>query len=269
MDHGRALELYAQFLTNYEDKRLKVVVEGPILPYDPGVTSLAAHTIADAGEDFLREISNSINDLRRWINTVAAWKPVYEICEMDEQLHLLVQHITPVATLALSAPQALRGRIMYAAASCSAIANHELHRENPKLHLLPDHVNMTSASKLGAPWGAWPALAQRMNEISTTVWSLSTTDFRNAREHGHPRNIGIGITNIFKIKQVDGRRQIASGFREPIPLQTVIDTGIEGHTAVVAAYHALAALIEEQTQALIEDAKKKNPYGIQFFPGVR
>lgn len=264
MTDDRALELYALFLQSYRDKLHTVIVEPPALPHEKGVPSNSANTLLGLGRDHLRELSNSINDLRRWINIVAAWKPIYESCCQDEQLELLLQHITPVATLVLSAPQALRGRILYTAANGCSIANYELYRNEPKRQWIDKHLTMKIGSDIGAPWPAWPALAECMKAISTTEWSLATNDFRNEREHGHPRNIGMGITATIKTKQVDAGRQTGHGFREPIPLQTVIDTGIEGHTAVVAAYNALGVLLGQQVKALFDDCKEKNPLGIKF-----
>lgn len=82
--------------------------------------------LVEAASDFSRELFNSVNDIARSLVMLKAWAQVYEECDRYEQYDLLLEHIRPNSTLALGAPQATRGRFIYAAAMCCTQANRVL-----------------------------------------------------------------------------------------------------------------------------------------------
>lgn len=205
----------------------------------------------EASNEFLRELFNSVNSLRRWITMVMAWEPIYETCSQADKVELLVRHITPVSELVLAAPQALKGRMIYAAASASNIANNFFFVDDHKLQYgEKTHINMKVAQKVGNIWCAWPAFAQALEKVNPDSWSIHTSDYRNAREHGHPRNIGLGLVAVVNTTGVGRDRKTGYGTLPAIPLRTVIECGIERHEAVISAYQALGTLLKEQHQAL-------------------
>ena len=104
MEDDRAVELYAAFRGNYRYKLVPTIVSSPDL--DGGATMPASTLLMynQIVSDNLRELSNSINDFCRWINMLSAWAPIYEASEQDEQLSLLVEHISPFSALRRPAP---------------------------------------------------------------------------------------------------------------------------------------------------------------------
>lgn len=220
MDDDRALELYGEFRKNY---RAQVVVERvvPVATLDKGnPIPLAKVPFYDLASDTLRELSNTINDFRRWINVLAAWLPIYNRCETEEKLDLLLEHIGTSATLALSAPQAIKGRLIFASAMSCGHTNYELHRDDPERQWSgKGHLTMKIASRVGQPWASWKMLAPILSELGKGAIYDETDDYRNQREHGHPRNIGIGLTAMFTVEDTKEGRRWAFGARQAIPLE--------------------------------------------------
>lgn len=248
MTDERAIQLYAQFRQNLHNQVVSDGVSPPELsngePMDGSVFLFESAT-----SDTLREIGNSVNQFLRWINTLAAWRPIYDGLDQGERLSILVQHVGPYSTLALGAPQALRGRLIYAAATSCGHANHALHRD-PRLQWHGGHVRMTDVSRIGQPWSRWPALAAALNEIGQGDFSEDTSDFRNQREHGHPRNVGMGLTASVSVRIEDGSRVVGFGSRDAISLDDVIRLSIEQHALVCRAYRAFCDLAVEQFSSL-------------------
>jgi len=207
----------------------------------------------ESASDFLRELFNSINDFRRWILTLEAWARVYEGCQGDDRLSILTEQIRPFGTLALTGPQAIRGRIIHAAAVGCSHANHLLHRADQSLQWDgTGHLSMRTASRIGQPWANWrtlaPLLSQRLGY--GPIHDL-TGDFRNQHEHGHPRNIGLGLTSLVVVEERDdGQRSWSIGSREAIPIATVIEQTTEQHALAVEAYGLFCELAREQFEAL-------------------
>lgn len=252
MDDDRALEHYGEFRKNY---RAQAVVER-VVPVatlgDGNPIPLAIMPFIDLASDTLRELSNTINDFRRLINVLAAWLPIYNRCETKEKLELLLEHIRAPASLALSAPQAIKGRLVFASAMSSGHTNYELHRDDPELQWSgKGHLTMKIASRVGQPWASWKTLAPILNELGRGAIYAETDDYRNQREHGHPRNIGIGLTAMFTVEDTKEGRSWDFGTRPAIPLESVIGVSIEQHAAVCSAYDAYCELTKEQFTALI------------------
>lgn len=258
METERAVELYQQYLTNYDSQSAIAIM--PQFELSSGSTHpVAAMLHLEAADDFLRELFNSINSVRRWLSMIKAWLPIYESCSQDEQLELLLCHITPVSELVLAAPQALRGRMIFAAAAASNIVNNEFFTDDERLQYDHDktHINIKLAQKVGSPWLAWPAFAQALGQVNPDSWSARTSNFRNAREHGHPRNIGLGLVNVITTKGVGKERRTGFGTLPAIPLHTVLECGIERHGAITTAYQALGALLQQQHLALTKGSAEE------------
>ncbi|WP_153785184.1 hypothetical protein [Pseudomonas sp. EMN2] len=253
MDDLRAVELYAQFRTHYQKHSPLPIVQSTHLSGGRTMTG-AMIPFVESASDFLRELFNSINDFRRWILTLEAWGHVYDGCGDEDRLSILVEHIRPFATLALNGPQAIRGRIIHAAAVGCSHANNLLHRANTSLQWDgTGHLTMKVASRIGQPWASWKTLAPLLSErLGHGPIHDLTDDFRNQHEHGHPRNIGLGLTASVVVKERgSGQRSWSIGSREAISIATVIEQTSEQHALAVEAYGLFCALAKEQFEALI------------------
>lgn len=254
MEDDRAIELYVQFRQNYQNKHISTIIAPSDLAAGRSLPAYTMMPFDSSATDFLRELSNSTNDFRRWINILAAWRPIYDAVDQDEQLSLITEHITPFSTLAMGAPQALRGRMMYAAATGCSHANYHLHGGDSRLQWLGSgHINMQVASRIGQPWAAWRDLAPILAEMGHGAIAEETGDFRNQREHGHPRNIGLGITTSVQIlDNPEGARGWSIRPSYAISLSSIIDLTTAQHAIAVRAYAALQTLLTAQFEALYE-----------------
>lgn len=258
MEDDRAVELYAAFRRNYRDKLVPTIVSYPDLASGESMPASTLLMYNQIVSDSLRELSNSINDFRRCINMLSAWAPIYDASKQDEKLSLLVEHISPFSALALGAPQALRGRMMFAAATACGHANYQLSPASPELQWDgKGHLTMKKASSFGQPWVNWRLLAPILGELGHGSISEETDDYRNQKEHGHPRNIGMGITSFVSVTDHSGGRTMGLGSKEAISLETVIGVGVEQHGLAVRAYEALCDLAREQFDALIVAGRLK------------
>ncbi|ANC84187.1 TPA: hypothetical protein ACNV18_000079 [Pseudomonas putida] len=252
MNDSHAIELYAHYVSHYKQKSPLVIVQPPILSDGRTMTGRMI-PFMESTADFLRELSNSINDFRRWINTLEAWQRVYDASGDEDRLYILFEHIRPFATLALSGPQAIRGRIMHAAATSCGHANFVLHGHNSALQWNgAGHLNMKIAAKIGQPWDSWKALAELLSQkLGYGPIHDLTDDFRNQHEHGHPRNIGLGLTASVRVAEGDGgQRSWSIGAREAISIDVVVDETSAQHALAVEAYDSLCALAREQFEEL-------------------
>ncbi|WP_458725454.1 hypothetical protein [Pseudomonas mandelii] len=266
MFDDRAIELYTQF-RNYARKLPPI--DRPLLrPLTDGQTmSGQVILFVEAASDFSRELFNSVNDIARSLVMLKAWAQVYEECDRYEQYDLLLEHIRPHSTLALGAPQAIRGRFIYAAAMCCTQANRVLHPDRPELAWRgKGNMNLQIASKVGQPWDKWKELAPILSEgLSFGAISELTGNFRNATEHGHPRNIGMGLTASVELSEIEmpGRLKPCGGLtettkkqawavsvREAIPLSSVIEVLTEQYALALKAYELLSELLQDQFNAL-------------------
>lgn len=250
MTDERAIELFTEFRRNFHTSLLSEYVEPPRLL---GCETMRGEMAPfyGAASDTLRELGRSINDFKLWINTLNAWQPIYARSDQDEQFSLLLQHVRPYSALVLGAPQALRGRLIYAATACCGHANYDLHHSNQRLQWADGHVNMKVASRVGQPWSKWPVLAEALGNIGQGDFSDETDDFRNQREHGHPRNVALGLTSAIKVS-IDGEYRIwALGSKQAIPFEDVIRLSVEQHPIVCRAYRAFCELVEEQFTTLM------------------
>lgn len=252
MEDDRAVELYAEFRRNYRDKRVATIVSSPDISGGVTMPAMTLMMYHQAVADTLRELSNSTNDFRRWINMLAAWAPIYDACDQEEKLSLLCNHISPFSALALGAPQALRGRMLFAAATACGHANYQL---SPTISPLQwngsRHLTMLIASRIGQPWVNWRRLAPILGELGHGSIAEETDDYRNQREHGHPRNVGMGLTAFVSVTDHAEGRTLGLGSKDAIPLATVIGVAVEQHALVVRAYEALCDLVLEQFEALM------------------
>ncbi|KTB69954.1 hypothetical protein AO068_15240 [Pseudomonas sp. ICMP 3272] len=266
MSDDRAIELYTKF-RNYARKLPRI--DRPILqPLADGQTMSGQMILfVEAASDFSRELFNSVNDIARSLLTLKAWVQVYEECDLSEQYDLLLEHIRPHSTLALGAPQAIRGRFMYAAAVCCSHANRVLHPDHTELAWSgKGNMNMPIASRVGQPWEKWKKLAPILSEgLSFGAISELTGNFRNATEHGHPRNIGLGLTSSVELSDIEmpgclkpcggmsettKKQAWAVSVREAITLGTVIEVLTEQYALTLKAYELLSELLQDQFNAL-------------------
>jgi hypothetical protein len=127
-------------------------------------------------------------------------------------------------------------------------------------------MDMSIASRVGQPWDRWKELAPILSKgLGFGAISELTGNYRNATEHGHPRNIGLGLTSSVELSEIEipGRVRPCGGMtettnkqawavsvREAIPLGTVIEVLTEQYALTLKAYELLSELLQDQFNSL-------------------
>lgn len=259
LDDDEAVALYAAFRA-----RLHEVARPPSAayhrPFEGGNfdgRSMLFHAVA---QDCLRETANLLNAFGGHIEALRAWQPLFEAGSERERYFLMIEHVRPRATLSLSAPQALRGRFIYAATAGSYHASVFLDWPDGPPKWPGEHVSMKTAKAMSKRWAAWPALAAALGDLGNEAFGEETGDFRNQHEHGHPRGIGIGHITSVRRKEVDWpsgdgasekvkRMAWGVGTEAPLQLDKLLPLLSEQHAIALTCFEAYYALIEEQHAA--------------------
>lgn len=259
----RAIELYTEFRKELRAAPLFEIAPYP-RPFEGGSFNILAMPFHTVAQDALREIANSINDLGRYIRFLHAWHVIFERVSEDDRYNLLLEHVRPYTVLCLGAPQALRGRLIYAATATSFHANHFLTWPMGMPKWDGGHTSMKTAKAMSEKWAAWPALAAELNVLGQDQLSQATDDFRNKHEHGHPRGIGMGHISVVKRvvkpeKVFDslGGQPLSNkpmeswsfGEQSPMQLAELLPLFEQEHARALQAFKAYLAMVEEQHAA--------------------
>lgn len=263
INEDRAIEFYKQFRKELRTAPLPGIAPYP-RPFEGGKFHILAMPFNTVAQDALREIANSINDFGRYIHYLHAWHVIFERVSEDDRYNLLLEHVRPYTVLCLGAPQALRGRLIYAATATSFHANRFLTWPAGMPKWDDGHTSMKTAKATGEKWSTWPALAAELNILGQDQLSEATDDFRNKHEHGHPRGIGIGhISTVRRVlnpeKVFDSlagqplsdkpRESWSFGEQTPMQLADLLPLLEQEHATALRAFKAYLAMVEEQHAA--------------------
>lgn len=260
----RAIELYTEFRKELRTAPIPEIAPYP-RPFEGGTFNGLAMPFHTVAQDALREIANSINDFGRYIHYLHAWHIIFERVSENDRYNLLLEHVRPFTVLCLGAPQALRGRLIYAATAGSYHANRFLTWPDGLPKWDGGHTSMKTAKAMSEKWAAWPALAAELNILGQDQLSQATDDFRNEHEHGHPRGIGIGYISTVKREKGHGgitmhmkqgnpnepREVWSFGEQKPMQLAELLPLLEQEHATALRAFKAYLALIEEQHTATL------------------
>ncbi len=243
-----AIELFSRFRQNRKTVPLLTLAPYP-RPFDEGAFDGLAMPFQFIAQEALREIPNAINDLCRYIHFLHAWQPIYDAVSQEVQHNLLLEQIRPLTVLCLGAPQALRGRLIYAATAASFHANAFIPWPEGKPDWNGGHTSMETAKRMNKKWSRWPALASALSQMNTTVFNEATSDFRNQHEHGSPRSIALGHTSHVKRVEKNGRVGWSLGEQPPMQLNELLPLLEREHGHALNALNAYIALVDEQHAA--------------------
>ncbi|MDU9031737.1 hypothetical protein NHG95_01130 [Pseudomonas corrugata] len=245
----RAVEFYSEYQLARRNIPMLQVAPYP-KPFSGGTFEPLALPFHSVAQDALREIANSINDFGRYVRALKAWNQIYQKASKEDQYVLLLEHVRPLATLCLTAPQALRGRFIYAATSTSYYANAFSNQTASRPKWTGSHTDMKTAKTVSQNWSTWPALAAALNRIGRDVFNRATSDFRNQHEHGHPRSIELGHIGVVQKIEIHGRTGWSLGQQEPMKISELLPTLEQEHGYAMDAFTAYLAMVEEQNASV-------------------
>lgn len=251
MTDERDLELYRQFRGQFQDGSDLGLKPAPYpkLFLDDETIDGTAMVYCEMASDTLRELANAVNEFRRYITQLDAWRPVYDAASDDEQYSLLLDHIRPIAHHCLNAPYSIRGRIINATCFVSLFAGRFVKWPQKRPDWRGKHADMKTAKRLASAWSSWPTLASALGAMNGEDFCLATGNFRDDHHHGHPRSVGMG--HVWGVHRVSGEREGWSfASYPPLAIADLIPLLCTEHHRVRAAFDAYYALLQEQAESV-------------------
>lgn len=215
----------------------------------PGTAMVLDNALSRA----MREIANQINGFGQMIRKLEAWDLVIEGLDHEQVFSLAIEHIEPLANLAISATQAIRGQMIYATVECGALINSIIGQ--PLRWDGSTHVTMKVAKSVAENWKGWPKLAEKLTLLEAQELNEASGNFRNSFQHGAPRQLVIGLTEHTEwTKHADGSISWGIGTQEPIKLNEIIPYLKSAHEDLLKAHDALVELSKEWESSVMTPA---------------
>lgn len=204
-------------------------------------------------EEHASELSNTINDFRRYIKSLSVWKIV--IKDLDEQEHnnVVVEHIAPLATLALNMPYVIRSRFIYSIAHLSHQANRYQEKNWQDNLPIDKEIYFETADIYSNTWKRYKKLKTSLERIANKKYGIDTHDFRNKYNHRYSPRIEVGLSEfvVRNVKYVEnGNDQVsyAFGYQDPLMLEDIIPVLTTQLNQCLNSYEKYQALINEQLE---------------------
>jgi hypothetical protein len=246
-----------QALKQYDVERAKLRSVAAYAPYnwDALNSTLPIEWIAYSQflQEHASELANSINEFRQHIDSLSAWEKVLAGLDQQEKhsIVIVIEFVSPLATLALNMPYVIRSRFIYSVAHLSHQANQL--KQDPWVDDLPvdSEIYFQAADKYGRPWKKYGKLKVALEKLASIAYEEATHDFRNKYNHRYSPRIEIGLTGLVtRTVNADGRVSYGFGQTNPLMLKDIIPLLRTQHTLSLAAYERYQALVSEQITAI-------------------
>lgn len=198
-------------------------------------------------QEHASELANSINEFGRHIISLMAWEKVLAGLSQAEKHNVIIDFVSPLATLALNMPYVIRSRFIYSIAHLSHQANQV--KQNPWVDDFPvdDDIYIGAADSFGKHWKKYSKLKVALEKIANSSFRESTHNFRNKYNHRYSPRIEIGLTGLVnRIKNEDGTVSYGFGYTSPLMLKDINPLLFTQHSRCLAAHEKYQALVNEQ-----------------------
>jgi len=193
------------------------------------------------------ELSNSINELGRYAYSVIVWNEAIQSLTIKEKHEVLIQHIRPIATLALLLPYSIRSRFIFSITHLSHQANQLISQNWRDVFPDEDEIYFKDADEYCKNWKSYNKLKPALERIANKTFQEKSKNFRNTFAHRYSPGIEIGIANFAtRENKPDGGWQYAIGGTPPLTLQTIGEITLEQHKQCLKAYGHYQKLVWEQ-----------------------
>jgi hypothetical protein len=197
------------------------------------------------------ELSNSINELQRYLVSLKAWQKVLEGLEEEELHRTVVEFVAPTATLALLMPHVIRSRFIYSVAHLSHQANRlKLNNWSDDLPI-DTEIFQREADKYGGAWRSYSKLKIALEKIANKTYREATHDFRNSYSHRYSPRIELGLTGLVtRVVSKDGKVSYGLGQTPPLKISEITELLSNQHEHCIRAHNKYQELIDEQSEAI-------------------
>lgn len=232
-----------------ESERLGSI--GPLAPYDWYTLKNTLPAKWMVYSLFLKEhaseLSNTINEFRRYIASLLAWEKVIAGLDQEEKYHVVIEFVSPLATLTLNMPYVIRSRFIYSVAHLSHQANQTKQKSWVDDLPIDSEIYFEAADKFGQPWKKYTKLKVELEKIANKEYGKATHDFRNKYNHRYSPEIEIGLTGLLtRTVNQDGRVSYTFGQTEPLMLKDIIALLKTQYFLCMISYEKYQALVNEQ-----------------------
>lgn len=248
------LDTYRKFI----EKREEVDSTMEIAPYNwfefPESISSEWLAYSQMLNEHARELSNSLNELNRYVENLKAWCEILDDMGDDDQkkYQVIFEFVSPIATLAINFPYVIRSRFFYSIAHLCHQANRL--KQTSWSDDLPTDTNIYQehTDDVGRHWGRkYSKLKLALEKVCNKTYQDETLNFRNKYNHRYSPRIEIGITNLVT-RNLDKQGNVSYGIGGvgPLKLQTIVPLLEEQHAAIMKAFSLYQTLINEQIKLI-------------------
>lgn len=201
-------------------------------------------------DEHSRELANSINEFRRYINNIDALKDIIDRCDDDTKWKMVVEFIAPFTTLAINMPYVIRYRFIYSI--CHLCHQSNLTKDPNRIDKFPPEkdIDFAVADEYCSLWKGYKKLKKALEKINDKKFREITKDFRNKYNHRYSIKIEIGLTEFVKrVVKDDGKVIYGFGYTKPLKIDQLLPVLKEQHSNCLDAFEQYQKLINEQISA--------------------
>jgi len=238
-------------MTEYFEELKNIEAHCPHADYDwyelPESIPFEGLAFSQMLKEYSMELSNSINELLRYIYSLTAWEKVIKNKSQNEIHRIIVNFINPVATISLNLPYIIRSRFVYSIAHLCHQANRQ--KQTNWIDDLPldDEIYFREADKYGTTWKNYKKLKKSLEQISNKKYQTATFDFRNKYNHRYSPRIEIGLTGLVtRNVGKNGKVCYSFGSTNPLKLEYIIPILMDQLEKCMKAHNNYKDLVKEQ-----------------------
>lgn len=215
-------------------------------PLDVWATPAEVHSL---------NLANAVNEFGQSIQKIDAWARIFETFTEDEQLHLVIEFINPLAVYALSLPFSLKNLFAFAAMRLSDEANRLCKNHLSQLTPTSDETQSPKWDKMWAystQWTKHLALKEATHDICQEQEKRTgpVNAYRDRFVHRIPLYIGLGMMECCVLQREKSMWTITNHNVAAVKLADIVAELTPQHDAAIRSHKALAELVTEQWECL-------------------
>ena len=242
-----------EIFDRYLESRSDVEADGELMPFDwapfPETIESSEWAYARYLDSHSRELSNEINQFRRYLKNLRSWACVMEGNDERQTLEIVTEFVYPIAALCLSYPYAIRSRFIFSAAHLCHQANRKVVEGWVDKFPANEEVDFGVLDTIGAKWRSFKPFKKRLERIANSAYRKETSDYRNKFNHRYLPNLEIGLTeDVTRYPNRNGRVSYRFGGGHPLRLEVILPALVQQHECCSLAYGCYQELVSEQVE---------------------
>ena len=198
--------------------------------------------------DHIKHLANDLNHFAHHILQLSAWADVLSEYEIEDQLALLMEFVTPVAVVSVNYPYAIKSRYQFSISHLSHQANMILDQDYCETKLPRDEkIDFKIMQRVSRNWSCFEKLSRGLSRLCDEAYKEETGNHRHKYNHRYPPRFEHGLTQMVTREVYDsGRVGYGVGNAEPLRLKEILPSLKEQHTTARGCFDLYSDLINEQ-----------------------